>query len=87
MIRVKQAVRGLLVPAATRNRQDPTHVPSLEEFISCSDAQEFKALEPETEDEPITDLLECSSSFWLHPEIFLGTGSPRTVRAGDFALN
>jgi hypothetical protein len=92
-LNIDQAVKRLLGPKTTRT-SDPSRdegwLPTMEEFIGCANADEFKNLVSEEQEFPASELWERAQSFWIHPKIFeildenLDANKPQ--RAGKIAI-
>jgi len=81
-----QAVALITKPRSTRGKgNNTTFRPSIEEFMTCDDAEDFGNLTPNGT-LPASDLWSQAQSFWLHPSIFEIAEGNLPHRAADLAL-
>jgi hypothetical protein len=82
-INLTGAAASLSVPPQIRG--DPLTVPTLAQFLSISDEEEFSVLVG-TSEKQVSSLSNRPNSFWIHPHLFLAVSGPQSVRAAEMAV-
>jgi hypothetical protein len=79
------AVSSISIPPLVRGREDPMYIPTLAQFLSITEEDDFSALVGKSEDQ-ITDLSTHPNSFWMHPKLFLSVAGPQSIKASEMAI-
>jgi hypothetical protein len=88
-LNIESLVKPLLEPRARRNSEQDggeSWAPTMIEFFSCRNADEFKDIIAKEKEEPTTDLWTRAQSFWIHPSTFETLDANKPQRAGDIAM-
>jgi hypothetical protein len=73
-LNIDHAVKRFLEPAWTTRTSDASGeegwLPTMEEFMGCANADDFRNLVSEEQESPASKLWEQAQSFWIHPKVF-----------------
>jgi hypothetical protein len=86
-LNVDHAVKTFIEPRSTRfSEGEEVWVPTMEEFMECQNAEEFKNLTSFEEESPAVDLWNRAQTFWVHPKVFKLLDANNSQRAGQLAI-
>jgi hypothetical protein len=88
-IHITAAVKRFEVPRVTRSQkaaEKAEFLPTMEEFMECEVAEDFKKLRSKEEAVPADEFLKRAQSVFLHPNIFEFIGA-KEMKAADLAIH
>jgi hypothetical protein len=84
----REATANLVNPRNSgRSSTSRTHIPSIEQFLTCNSIEEFVQLNGSNKDqEKIENISDKPVMFWIHPSIFYILDGSREILATDAGM-